>query len=109
MTDDLEAWQRNQELIRAIEDQTRAIREPAERAKAQAEGEYWDRRNAWLEEQDRKRTPEERAERAAQQRQMAQMYAAEELQKAKARRHTKIAEATRAFVWTTVWLASVFR
>lgn len=55
-----EAFMRQQEKIAALEDVARAIREPGERARAEEEGRKWDQRNAWLEEQDAKRTPAER-------------------------------------------------
>jgi hypothetical protein len=86
-------------------DMSKWDRELGERARVEAEGRYWDQRNAWLAEQDAKRTPAEREAR----RQAQEDQRKDEERRARDARHaakqTQIGKTGKSLFRTSVWLA----
>lgn len=109
-----EAWARNQEIVDAIDAQTRAIQEIADRPRREAEGEYWDRVNARREREAEaeaarrsRLTPEQPAEEDHQRHARLELArkerAQEEAARRRERRRKKIAEARRGLIAPIVW------
>jgi hypothetical protein len=109
-----ESWARNREVVDAIDAQTRAIQEIADRPRRKAEGEYWDRVNARLEREAEaeaarrsRLTPEQRAEEDRQRNARLELarkeQAREEAARRRERRHKNVAEARRGLIAPIVW------
>jgi hypothetical protein len=109
-----EAWARNKEIVDAIDAQTRAIQEIADRPRREAEGEYWDRVNARIEREAQaeaarrsRLTPEQRAEEDRQRHAHLELERKEReretASRGRERRRKNVAAARRGLIAPIVW------